>query len=174
MKRRIAGFLFLIIISLLFLKCDGGIAPGEPELGITGFKGKITFTGNWPLGIKRTHLVAFKAPLLQEYDFFPPNLSIIIDTIAYGSREYNYNSIDNNLIADSQIEAGEYAYVVVVQSKIENLSLFREDWTVAGVYCINNDQTKPRTMVIQKDRMTKDININCDFNNPPPQPPGGK
>ena len=65
-----------------------------------------------------------------------------------------------------------YAYVAVVQQSTEELSLARKDWFVSGVYYANGDTTKPGTMVIPDSTFVRNININVDFNNPPPQPPG--
>lgn len=174
MPRRILNKLLLALIAVIFLNCDGGLAPTPPLIEPSGFSGKVTFTGTWPQGIKRTHLVAFKNPILVSTDFFPPNLSIIMDSIAYGSKEYVYNSTDNNFYKGTSIVPGDYAYVVVAQSKTETLSLLRSDWTVAGVYYAGTDTTTPGILRIEKDKMTKQINIICNFNNPPPQPPGGQ
>jgi len=44
---------------------------------------------------------------------------------------------------------------------------------VVGVYCENGDQSKPKKLIINAGKITNDINISVDFNNPPPQPPGG-
>jgi len=173
MKREILNAFFLAAFVFLNLSCGGGLEPSEAETGITGFSGKITFIGDWPEGIKRTHLVVFKDTIIDENDFFPPNLSIIIDSVAYGTSVFTYNSEDNNFIEGSAVEAGTYSYVVVAQSKTETLSLFRSDWTVAGVYYAGSDSTNPGVLKIEKGKMTKNINIICDFNNPPPQPPGG-
>lgn len=173
MPRRILNKLLLASITLLFFSCNGGLDPTPPLIEPTGFSGKVIFKGNWPEGIKRTHLVAFKNPLLAATDFFPPNLSIIMDSIAYGSREYVYNSNYNNFFSGGNIEPGNYSYVVVAQSKTPSLSLLRSDWTVAGVYYAGIDTTTPGVLKIVKDKMTHEINIICDFNNPPPQPPGG-
>jgi len=174
MTKRLFKGLVLIFVSILLFQCDGGLSPDSKEAGITGFSGKVTFIGTWPQGIKRTHLVVFKSPILQSGDFFPPNLSIIMDSIAYGSNEYNYNSIDNNYVRDAKIDEGDYAYVVVAQSKTAELSLLREDWTVAGIYYASTNNAVPGILRMEKGRTTRDINIICDFNNPPPQPPGGR
>jgi len=165
--------LFLIVASSFLLhSCDKGIEP-EPEKpsGPTGFSGKITFIGKWQEGIKRTHLVVFKNPITKSEDFFPPNLSFVSDSIPYNSKEFYYNSIENNFLPILQLGEGEYSYVVVAQSKSPEISLDRKDWFVVGVYCINGDQTKPAKLKIQAGRITPDVNIVVDFNNPPPQPP---
>jgi len=171
LRRGILNIVFLGVISAIVISCNGGLEPEPPAAGVTGFTGKVTFTGNWPKGIKRTHLVAFKTPIVQVTDFFPPNLSIILDSIPYGTREYNFNSVVNNF--GGEILPGDYAYVVVAQSKTPLLSLLREDWTVAGVYYAPGNSSFPGTLRIEKDKTTQNINIICDFNNPPPQPPGG-
>ncbi len=172
MFKKIINISLLLILILVYNKCDKGIEP-EPEKpsGLTGFEGKITFVGNWPEGIKRTHLVVFKNPIEKSEDFFPPNLSFVSDSIPYNSSEFVYSSIKNNFLPILQLGVGEYSYVVVAQSKTEEISLDRKDWFVVGVYCINGDQSKPAKLIIQAGRIMRDINITVDFNNPPPQPP---
>lgn len=163
---------FTLTALLLINGCDKGIEP-EPEkpTGPSGFSGKITFVGSWPEGIKRTHLVVFKNPIQKSEDFFPPNLSFVSDSIPYKSTEFSYNSIENNFLPILQLVPGEYSYVVVAQSKTPEISLDRKDWFVVGVYCVNGDQTKPAKLIIQANKITENINIVVDFNNPPPQPP---
>lgn len=163
-----------MVLTAVLISCNGRIEPTPPLISPTGFSGKISFIGDWPAGIKRTHLVAFKNPIRDVTDFFPPNLSIILDSIAYGTREFDYDSAINSFVDDGKIDPGEYAYVVVVQSKTETLSLFREDWTVAGVYYIGSDPSIPAVLKIEQNHTTRGIDIICNFNNPPPQPPGGK
>ncbi|MCX7797648.1 MAG: hypothetical protein N2249_03385 [Melioribacter sp.] len=161
-----------ILVLLLFSKCDKGIEP-EPEKpsGPAGFSGKITFVGKWPEGIKRTHLVVFKNIIQRSEDFFPPNLCFVSDSIPYNSSEFVYNSIENNFLPILQLGEGEYSYVVVAQSKTPEISLDRKDWFVVGVYCVNADQSKPAKLVINAGKITPNVNIVVDFNNPPPQPP---
>ena len=166
-----------IVALISFAGCDKGIEPEPPANnslpGVTGFAGTVTFTGNWQIGIKRTHLVVFKNPILTSGDFFPPNLSFVIDSIPSGSSRFTYNSVDNNFISLFKITPGDYKYVVVAQSKTPTLSLDRKDWFIVGVYCIGNDQSQTATMTIQDGKMTTGVDVKVDFNNPPPQPPGG-
>jgi hypothetical protein len=170
-------FLIAVIIIVLFNfigGCDKGIEPlPSAPSGPTGFSGKVTFTGTWPTDIKRTHLVVFKDPLLSSADFFPPNLSFVIDSIPNGTKEFNYNSIDNNFISTFTLAAGTYKYIIVAQSKTPLLSLNRSDWFVVGIYTTNGNQSDPGLMTIQQGYITTGIDINVDFNNPPLQPPGG-
>lgn len=164
--------IFTFIFSLFLLAgCGEGITP-EPEVQQVkeGFGGTITFSGTWPQGVKRTHIVAFKDPLLTQYDFNPVNLAFVSDSIPYGINQVIYSSVINPIIS---IKSGTYSYLAVAQSKTPNVSFNRKDWYVIGVFYTAGDTTKPGSLVIPAGNFVKDINIKCDFNNPPPQPPGG-
>jgi hypothetical protein len=161
---------FLLFLLIGFWGCDKGIEPGEPK-GPGGFSGKVTFVGSWPTGVARTHLVVFKNPIQSSDDFFPPNLTFVADSIPYKASSFEYNSFENNFIPIFQLGYGQFKYVVVAQSKTVNISLDRKDWYVVGVYCINNEQSKPATLIVEPNKITPNINIVVDFNNPPPQPP---
>jgi hypothetical protein len=165
-------FFALFLLVLFFLKgCDTGIEPGEPIVP-GGFSGTVTFSGSWPEGIKRTHLVVFRNPIQTTEDFFLPNLSFVVDSIPYKSSSFKIvSSLEMSFVDILNLWPGEYKYVVVAQSKTPDISFLRKDWTVVGVYCINNDQTKPASLIIRSDQITSNVNINVDFNNPPPQPP---
>jgi len=164
-------FYSLVVVLIISLHgCDKGIEPGEESVAV-GFGGTINFQGEWPEGIKRTHLVVFKEAIKDTSDFFPPNLSFVVDSIPHKSEVFNYNSLEDNFLPVFQLNPGSYKYIVVAQSKTENISLRRRDWFVVGVYCTNSDQTKPATLVIPPGRFLDNINITVDFNNPPPQPP---
>ena len=157
--------LFLLILA----GCDGGIAP-LPDEGKAVFSGTITFVGDWAVSVTRTHLVAFKNELVEPSDFFPPNLSYASDEIVPGSTVFEYRSDEFAFI---DINPGIYNYIAVVQSTTASFSLNRGDWFVVGVYYAGGDTTKPGTMTLNAGRTVSGINIICDFNNPPPQPPGG-
>ncbi|MFZ0453625.1 MAG: hypothetical protein WAM24_07715 [Ignavibacteriaceae bacterium] len=160
-----------IILFLLFhiFGCNKGLSPisGEQK---AGFSGTITFVGNWPEGITRTHIVVFQHELKSSTDFNIINLKFVSLEIPYGVKTYNFSSTDSSYIP---IGAGTYEYVAVAQSKTPDLSLNRSDWSVAGVYYGNNDTTKPGILEIPENTLVRNINIVCNFNNPPPQPPGG-
>ena len=162
----------LVIFFILTISCDNGLSPEMAELK-PGFGGTITFIGNWNNEVKRTHVVLFQNPLLSKKDFNAFNLKFVSDSIATGTQNYYYSTYDKNSLL-SNIQAGKYAYLAVAQSKTEKLSLNREDWTIAGLYSITDgDSIKPKMLVIPKATFIDSINIVCDFNNPPPQPPGG-
>lgn len=162
--------LLAVIFILTFYGC-GGIGPSPISVSNekSGFSGTITFLGDWPSDIKRTHIVVFKDVLNSPDDFSILNIRYVSLEIPYGVSTYNYSSIDSSYIP---IMEGEYSYIAVVQSKNDTLSLERKDWFVAGLYYNNNDTTQPGKIVIPLNTLLTGINIICDFNNPPPQPPG--
>jgi hypothetical protein len=169
------GLMFKILIIffaffLIFLGgCNKGLNPVSAEQK-AGFSGTITFKGDWPEGITRTHLVVFEKELKSPADFNILNLKYISLEIPYGVSTYNFNSNDSSYIS---ITAGTFEYVAVVQSKTPDLSLNRSDWFVAGVYYNYADNSSPGILEIPENTLVKSVNIICDFDNPPPQPPGG-
>lgn len=164
MKQAYILFFFLVI----FIGCGKGISPEpEPVKEETGFGGTITFKGTWPDSVKFTRLVAFINPLVSDSDFSANNLGFLSDAIPNYTGSVTYNSSVNPLLG---IKPGTYSYVAVVQSKSSLLPI-RSLWTVAGIYYNNGDTTKPGTLVITKDRFINNIDIVCDFNHPPIQPP---
>ncbi len=166
-KRIFLPALFLIL--LINGGCDKGIEP-RPTDEIPGFSGRITFIGAWPDSIQRTHIVVFDSLLEDLNDFTVFNLKFVSDSIPNGVSYYDFDSRRNPFLP---IAAGSYAYVAVVQQKTLNLSFSRKDWTVVGIYYAYGDTTTPATLTIPEKTLVKNINIWCDFNNPPPQPPGG-
>jgi hypothetical protein len=173
-KSRIIRYIILTLIIISFNACDKGIEPknyDEP----TGFSGTVTFVGEWPAQIKRTFIVVFKDPLLSAADFTITNLKFLSLEILLGVQTYNFSSLDSSYIPQNPgpFLTGEYAYVAVAYQTTDQLSLARKDWYVAGVYDGNLNTNEPATMIVRENIFITYINIACDFNNPPPQPPGG-
>lgn len=164
-------FTTLLIGCIIFLisGCDKGIEPAAATP--TGFSGTITFIGKWPEGIQRTHVAVFNHLIQSSADFSPPNLSFVVNPIPYTSKSFTYESDVDNYYPALQLSPGDYKYIVVAQSKTPTLSLDRKDWIVVGVYTTTGDQSNPGTMTITDGKITPEINITVDFNNPPPQPP---
>ena len=172
--KNILSLLLLFAILVIAGGCGKGIEP-EPENeilpGQTGFRGRVTFTGSWPAGVKRTHLVVFKNEIVSGSDFFPPNLAFVIDSIPYRSEVFNFNSVDDNFIPLFILTPGNYRYVVIAQSSTPEISLERKDWTIVGLYNLGGDQSKPKTLTIENGKITSGVEISVDFSAPPPQPP---
>lgn len=164
---------FYFLLFFLIYGCDKGIEPLPLNNLQTGFGGKITFIGQWSDSVARTHLVVFKNPLASVSDFSAFNLRFVSEEIPYGSEEYIYSSLDSSVIPGTgEFQSGEYFYVAVAQSFTQEVSLDRADWIVAGLYYNDGDTTKPGIISIPEGTFVKDIDITCDFNNSPPQPPG--
>ena len=168
--RKLLALISVLGLIVLMISCDKGIEPLE-VVGPSAFSGKVTFEGQWPEGIKRTHIVVFKEEIKTVGDFFLPNLSFVVDSIPYGAKEFTYNSLEKPFTAIFKFAPGTYKYVVVAQSKTPVLTFNRADWTVVGVYCESGNQANPKTMIVSPGKTTTDVNITVDFQNPPPQPP---
>lgn len=162
--------LLFFLTYLLITSCDKGIEPLE-VVGPSAFSGKVTFVGPWPQGVKRTHVVVFKEEIKTVDDFFLPNLSFVVDSIPYGTKDFSYNSLEKPFSSIFKFAPGNYKYVVVAQSKTPVITFNRSDWTVVGIYCESGNQAKPKTMSVIAGKTAADINITVDFYNPPPQPP---
>lgn len=163
--------LYLFIILIFFLaSCDQGLSPDLAKEKV-GFGGKVTFSGNWNNEIKQTLIVLFKDPLLSESDFNVFNLKFVSEVIPFGVETFSYSSNDISLI--SNIEPGTYSYLAVAQSKRDTISLIRKDWEIVALYYSTDDTTQPGKLIIPESEFVNNVDIFCDFNNLPPQPPGG-
>ncbi|MCZ6701660.1 MAG: hypothetical protein O6940_01325 [Ignavibacteria bacterium] len=162
---------------MILVSCDSehGIAPKPIVDTEFGFGGNIVFYGAWPDSVKRIILVVFKDPLINPDDFVLTNIGFLSFELPLGVQTYQYSSLDSALIPliPDEIPPSVYHYVAVVQQSTDELSLDRRDWFVTGVYYANGDTTAPGVLTIPEDVYVDDINIYCNFENPPPQPPGG-
>ncbi len=158
---------FSILILLLVIGCDHGIAPRiEPPR--TGFGGKVIFQNNWPTDVYQTRVVAFRDTIKTVADFIN-YIAFISDTIPYGITEYNYASDKNPLISPSP--GTVLKYIVVAQSVVPNPLPRRQDWRVAGVYYSPSNPSVYGSVTIEEGKFKTGIDIVVDFNNPPIQPP---
>jgi len=172
---------FLSIISVCFfmimVSCDSenGIAPKPIVDQEFGFGGNIVFYGAWPDSIKRIILVVFKDPLIDDEDFVLTNIGFLSFELPLSVQTYQYSTLDSALIPliQDDMPPSVYHYIAVVQQSTDDLSLFRRDWFVIGIYYADGDTTTPGILTIPEDASVNNINIYCDFENPPPQPPGG-
>lgn len=163
------GKILVLLSIFVILSCDTGLAPAGSGFDEPGISGTITFSGTWPEGVSRTHIVIFKDSLNSPGDFNALNLRYVSPEIPYGSNEFEYSTHDESILEN--IQAGEYAYLAVAQSSTLLLSLNRSDWNVVGLWAKSDGD--PASIFVPAGTYLKDININCDFNTPPVQPPGG-
>lgn len=163
---------FAIIAFSVFAGCGKGIEPEpeKPQEEKPGFGGTITFSGAWPDSAKETYMVVFKDPLNSLGDFSVFNLRFVSREIPHGITSFQYSSIDSPLVP---IMPGDYSYLAVAHSKIQPVNFDRINWFVSGIYYANGDSSQPGILAVPEYSFLNNININCDFNNLPPQPPGG-
>lgn len=164
--------LYILLSGVLLASgCGGGIEP-EPERPIQmGFGGTVTFTGTWNPDIMRVHLVVFRSPLNSVADFNPFNLAFVSDSIPIGATTWSYNTNENKISDIFNLTAGSYAYAAVAFSTTPDLALDRGAWFVVGVYRATGDTASVSPVVIPEGQFVSGVNIFCDFDNPPPQPP---
>ncbi len=164
----------LILLTLLligFSSCDHGIAPVPLAKVEPGFSGTIKFSGNWPADVLQTRIVLFKNPLRSSADFNVTNVKYISESIPDGVKEYHYTTKSPDAVI-SNVQPGRYGYLAVAQSK-KLLSFNREDWFIVGVFIPNGDSTKAGEFDLPENTFLENVDITCDFNHPPHQPPGG-
>ena len=167
----------IICVVMISVSCDSenGIAPKGIAEQEFGFGGNIVYYGAWPDSIKRIILVIFRDPLIEPDDFVITNIGFLSIELPLGVQTYQYSSLDSALIPliPADTPPSVYHYVAVAQQSTDELSLRRKDWFVAGVYYVDGDTSMPGILTIPNDTYIDNINIYCDFDNPPPQPPGG-
>jgi hypothetical protein len=161
----------IVFIILIFISCGEGLSPNLADEKV-GFGGTINFSGEWSPTINQTHVVVFKDPLLSVSDFNVFNLKFVSESIPNGTTTYNYTTNDDGALISS-IDPGSVSYIAVAQSLKDTITLNRADWIVIGIYYELGDSLQPGIINIPESGFLENINIHCDFNNPPPQPPGG-
>lgn len=173
--RRLRIIIICFFMILVSCNSEHGVAPKPIVNQGFGFGGNITFYGAWPDSIKRVLLVVFKDPLEDSTDFVITNIRYLSIELPLKVPNYNYSTLDSSfipLISDDG-PVSEYHYVAVAQQSTEVISLLRKDWFVTGIYYAGKDTSQPGVLTISGDSFVNGINIYCDFDNPPPQPPGG-
>jgi len=163
----------ILALAIFTISCDGGLAPNDTGMeNMTGFGGSISFMGEWPSDITQTNIVLFKDPILTEADFNIDNLKYLSTSIPFNSLDYSYNTIDSLLFGN--VTSGKYFYLAVIQTKEKSISFDREDWFVVGIYESTDENSEPGEIIVEENKFNFEVNIICDFNNIPPQPPGGE
>jgi len=161
---------FLLALLILWgAGCDKGLEPlNEPS----GFSGVIRFK-NWPPpdSMLELRLVAFeqypsdtsniiRSLLSGEAVVYPPvgatGFAKFVDSIPY---------VFSN--EGAVIKVTKYDYVVVAHRYGTN---FLADWKPAGVYTTTPNSFEPAPVLVLLHRIIPGINIEVDFNNPPPKP----
>ncbi|MCX6147100.1 MAG: hypothetical protein NTW25_07590 [Candidatus Kapabacteria bacterium] len=155
-----------IFILILLVSCNAGL---EPPQAVTVFSpaisGKIVYTNglnNWPPidSLKGMRIFFFKE--------FPDTASILNDitkgNVIFSDSTLPINVSQTNFIQYLKETPVTFKYIAVGQ----NFSSSLLDWRVVGLY--SDDNKTPKAIIIGKDSSAKNIIINVDFKNLPPQP----
>jgi hypothetical protein len=162
----------LIILCLLLAACDGGLAPPPPlELG---FSGTVYFTpGSWPptdslfsLKIFASQVYPLDSAKVVSGLFQTPNTIFLYPSLS-GSLPFFIDSLSYSF----PLRSGTYKYIGVIQQTNSDLAshgirVFR----VVGFYKDPTNLSQPGTVEVNESARMKEINIDVDFRNPPPQP----
>lgn len=153
----------------LFPSCDTGLSPlNEPS----GFSGVVHFR-HWPPpdSVRELRIVAFEryptdsagiiAALLAGQAAVYPELERRLPTFV-DSIEYEFTTKKG-----LNLKVTNYEYVIVAQQYGPNVLT---DWRPAGVYSARPHSFEPAPVRVLLHRIIPNINIDVDFNNPPPRP----
>jgi len=158
---------FISVLSLLFFSaCDEGLKPVPAYVPSGTLSGLITYH-NWP---PRDSLVNLRIVAFTE---FPP--TDIVFSVLQGIAAVYPSIGDTALIpfyVDSLrysfvVRAGHYPYVVVAQQFGPDVM---KNWRVVGQYDLDTNLAVPEAIDVPDRGVVKDVNINVDFTNLPPQP----
>lgn len=164
MIQKILLFIYLILI---LSSCDMGLAPKEPAKKAY-ISGEISYKGGidkWPSpdSILEIRLVAFKNYPLSDSSSI---LRELTDGNAYFTPDTLPRFVEKS---DYYLEINDPPVVlkyIAVAQRYGNLF----QWRVIGVYTETGDNTKPTTLIVNSGDSLKNINIEVDFLNLPPQP----
>jgi hypothetical protein len=166
---------FLILINLcLFLGgCDGGLAPPPPAE--PGFSGTVYFApGSWPSTDSLVSIMIFASKIFPLDSattvsglFSDPPLIFVYPSMSESLRPFFIDSISYVF----PLRSGTYKYIGVVQQISSDvlhnsIRVFR----VVGFYKNPANLAQPGNVIVNDSSQVKDINIQVDFRNPPPQP----
>lgn len=163
MKRTEPTLLFVVASCFFLIGCNEGLAPRVETSGISG---TIRYK-NWPPrdSLRDLRLVAFKV--------FPPGN--IVQEVLQG-RAIVYPPIGDTALVPFYVDSirytaplppGRYEYVVVAQQFGPNIFT---DWRPVGQYDLDTNYAVPSPVVVLEGTLTRFVDINVDFRNPPPFP----
>lgn len=179
----------LTFVLFCFSGCDKGLVPVPPvpidPNAPTGFGGIIRFN-NWPRSdsvdqvVQELRVVAFKTPPRDTtgliFEFLRGNVIVYpaVGSTAFSKRDTSgrlrdtlHYAIVFEPGADSLLAT--YQYVAMAWRYGAN---FFADWRPAGVYTTQPGTFNPGSITVRKNIYLGNIDINCDFRNPPPRPWG--
>lgn len=188
MNRKISAVIVLATFLLFYFGCDKGLAPLPPVPPIdpnapTGFGGIIRFS-NWPpldsvdLIVQELRIAAFKEPPVDTtglfFELVRGNIIIYppIGTTAYAKRDSTgrlRDSIHYSILFTTGLDSlpRSYSYIAMAWRYGTN---FFTDWRPAGLYTTQPGTFNPGSITVKKNVFISNVDLNCDFRNPPPTP----
>ncbi len=162
---RHAGFLFLLATVC---GCDRGLEPTGPSAGTgpSAFTGVIRYA-HWP---PRDSLVDLRLIAFRSY---PPG--DIVTEVSSGNAIV-YPPLGDTALVPFYVDSlryivtgppATYAYVVVAQQYGPNIL---SDWRAVGMYTHDPANAVPAAVTVPSGDTVRNVDINVDFSNPPPQP----
>lgn len=158
----------LTLLCLPALACDGGLEPPATAVQVPmgTMTGLVTYR-NWPPidSLHDLRLVAFRN--------FPPR--DILTEVLQG-RAAVYPPIGDSPLVPFFVDslrfifvlpAGTYEYVAIAQQYGPSIST---DWRAVGQYDLDTNLTIPSSVEVIANDTTGGVDIDVDFNNPPPPP----
>ncbi len=152
----------LVIVVALAACEDHGLSPVN-AVETPGFSGTILIRSTWPPqdSVRDLRVAAFR--------HYPPTdiLSEIVNGSAVFSDELPYGADTIRYSVRSADLKGIFEYVVVAQNY--GPDPFRQ-WRAVGVYNLAGDFTIPAPIDLGTGRYLREIDLDVDFINLPPQP----
>jgi hypothetical protein len=156
----------LALICIIFASCDQGLSPQAPgqQTPPYGISGTIHFR-NWP---PADSIVDLRVVSFKNYPAGDIFNEVLQGRAGYTStlQPYGADSVSYTLIL-SPIPTGPFAYTVVAQRYGQNINT---DWRAVGEFHAAGDTLHPGVIVVPADSIVPGINIDVDFNHPPPPP----
>lgn len=186
MKRKHIAAVILSAFLLHSPGCDKGIAPlNIPPIdpnAPTGFGGIIYFM-NWPtdsvdIKVQELRIAAFKeAPVDTTglfFEFLRGNVIIYppVGTPAYSKRDSTgrlRDSIHYEIFLRPGVDSLPATYTYIAMAWRDGPNVFA-DWRPAGLYTTQPGTFNPGSITVTRGRFIQNIDIHCDFRNPPPRP----
>jgi len=158
---RNTAILLLVITAFLIIQnigCYKGHGLSPPQ-GISGIRGRITFTGTPPDSTKEVWIAVLKeyphgiTDINQIFMFVISNL-VVSDSVSTTENTYDY---------ELEVKAGHYEWVLVVWFPDQEDYLFGAK--ELGAYYANPDDPFPTPIEIPSNEIVDGIDIVADFEN---------
>lgn len=161
---------FVVFFAAAFAGCDKGLTPVNTP---SGFSGVIRFK-NWPdfSKVLELRLVAFQEFPSDSVGIFPALLAgqvaIYPQVGSTGLPHSGQDSVSYVFTtAGTLLQVTNYKYIALAQRYGTG---YFTDWKPCGVYAVSPGSFEPAVVRVLLHRVVPNVDLNVDFNNPPPKP----